>query len=128
MVDERLSHFNGNRPERLTRRELPGLAQAIVACARKRASVERLMAREVPCIWLHGDGINVLVRGEDWSRLIPYLLDGTFDVAFYPVLETFVALPNTHYDPSVVGLRDEELYSRVLNVLSQLFTVEFPKR
>lgn len=127
-MDQRLLSANGLRPHRITRNEVPALARAIVACMRGMAAVDKHIVQDTACIRLHNEaaGINILVRADDWSKVIPYLKDGSFDTNLYPIVEQTVLNPNTRFDPSVLEVQDPELYNRVLVVLRKLFTVEFP--
>jgi len=125
-VDSRLSRFNGIRLERLTKADLPAMARAIVAFQRKKCSVSAGVSRDVSYIHLKGDGINCIVRGDDWNKLVPYLTDGTLDPYMFPVHEIYELYPQVQFDPALSDVRDREYYDRVLGVLEKLFVVEFP--
>jgi hypothetical protein len=105
---------------------LPALARAIVAFQRKKCSVTTGVSREVSFVQLKGDGINCIVRGDDWSKLVPYLTDGTLDPYAFPVNEIYEMYPQVQFDPAVADIRDREYYERILGVLEKIFVVEFP--
>lgn len=95
---------------------------------RRQASVDAHVIGEVPCIRVHngGRGINIMVRSDDWAKLVPYLKDGTLDLELLPVAEPGVLNPNTYYDPMAGDVWDPELYARIESLLNSLFTIEFP--
>lgn len=125
-MDSRLSRFNGTRVERLTSVELPALARAIVAFQRKKCSVVTGFSRDVAFVRFRGDGINCIVRGDDWNKIVPYLTDGTFDPYAFPVNEVYEFYPQIQFDPAMSEVRDREYFERVLGVLRKLFVVDFP--
>jgi hypothetical protein len=107
-MDQRLFRIHGTRPQRLTKQDLPQLAKAMVAYMRKEASVERAFAQNIAYVRFSGVGINVLVRSEDWVKVVPYLRDGTFNAIITPV-----------------G-KDSDMYYRILRTLDPLFPADFP--
>lgn len=127
-MDNRLQQADGLRPQRLTRREVPALARALVAVIRRQADVDRHLIGDTPCIRIVnlGAGVNVLVRSDDWQKLVPYLKDGTLDVSQLPVARPVVLNPRVSRDASVVDVWDSELYGRVVALLETLFKVGFP--
>jgi hypothetical protein len=127
-VDNRLYHVNGARPHRLTRNEVPALTRALMGIIRRQAFIDRHVVSDVPCIRIHnnGKGINILVRSDDWAKLLPYLKDGTLDLELLPVEQPCVLNPNTYYDPMAGDVWDPELYARISTLLNTLFTIEFP--
>jgi hypothetical protein len=124
-VDQRLFFVNGRRPERLTRNETPDLARAMVAFLRGKAKIDRTVVCNVACVRIYGPGINSLVRGDDWINLVPYLKDNSFDWTILPVLHPVVLNPPV-IEGTDLDVGDQQLYERILTVLNQLFTVEFP--
>ena len=127
-VDNRLLQVYGSRPHRMTRNEVPALARALVGVIRRQARVDRHVVYDMPCVRLHnqGGGINLLVRADDWAKLVPYLKDGTLDVSQFPVDQPVVLSPNTYFDASASEVWDPELYGRIVTLLNTLFTIEFP--
>jgi hypothetical protein len=99
-----------------------------MAAVRRQAYIDRHVINNVPCVRITNDGggINVLVRADDWVKLVPYLKDGTFDVSLLPVEKPVVLNPNIHYDASAGEIWDPELYARIFTLLNDLFTIEFP--
>lgn len=71
-------------------------------------------------------GVDLLVRSDDWIKLVPYLKDGTLDTTMLPVPEPYVLNSVSRFDASVLDVNDRELYNRILTLLRQLFTLEFP--
>jgi hypothetical protein len=127
-VDQRLYRVAGNRPHRLTRNEVPELARGLLAFIRRQALVEGVAINSVGFIRLYseGAGVDLLVRSDDWIKLVPYLKDGTLDTTLLPVPEPYVLNPVSRFDASVLDANDRELYNRILTLLRQLFTIEFP--
>ena len=125
-MDQRLFYIAGQRPERLTRRDTPELAKAMTAYFRRQASVTKGVLNSVPYVRLFNPGqFSVVVRWDDWIKIIPYLSDGSFDTTIVPEPSWCFLHPNRVYDASVVDLTDP-LYNRILTTLNGIFTVEFP--
>ncbi len=125
-MDQRLFYIAGQRPERLTRRDTPELARAMTAYFRRQASVTKGVLYDVPYVRLFNPGqFSVVVRWDDWVKIIPYLSDGSFDTTIIPDPSWSFLHPNQVYDASVVDLTDP-LYNRILNTLNGIFTIEFP--
>lgn len=124
-MDQRLFYVGGRRPERLTRNETPDLARAMVAFMRRKASIDRPVVLGLGCVRIYGPGINVLVRADDWIKIVPYLKDGSFDWTVLPVIRPVVLNPPV-IEGTNLDVGDQQLYERILTVLNQLFTVEFP--
>ncbi len=126
-MDARLFKTRGHRPAHLLRSDLPEVARAIVACERGQARVYRDFRANIAIIILKGVGIDVLVRGDDWALILPYLNDTTSQFSFLPTPwstsntgRTTVALDEDQTQ------QDPELYQRVLTVLNTLFTRDYP--
>lgn len=116
-----------HRPHRMTQNETPDLTRAIMGVIRGQASCERGYARDLPYVWLHGEsGINIIVRADDWAKVIPYLRDGSFDPTLVPVSRQVVLNPPVRFDGALLDQNDQELYNRIKNVLDSLFPVKFP--
>jgi hypothetical protein len=125
-VDQRLFYIAGQRPERLTRRETPELARAMTAYFRRQASVTKGVLNDVLYVRIFNPGqFSVVVRWDDWVKIIPYLSDGSFDTTIVPEPRWCFLHPNQVFDASIVDLTDP-LYNRILNTLNGIFTVEFP--
>jgi hypothetical protein len=74
-------------------------------------------------IW--GEGIDVVVRGEDWVLIDPYLKDGSFNTLIVPVPPK-PRNPSLKPDTATIDTDDPELYNRVLGVLQGLFPDDYP--
>ena len=85
-VDNRLLSAYGKRPHRLTRNEVPELARALTAWVYRQVNIDKLVVgNNVPCIRLfNAKGVEVLVRSDDWAKLVPYLKDGSLDLTQLP--------------------------------------------
>lgn len=125
-MDQRLFSIAGLRPQKLTREDLPALATAMVGAVRHRITIDSHVINDVPCIRFFGPGVNVLVRGDDWIKVVPYLKDNSFDVTIIPVAQQVVLDSTTRFDPAVITVADAALYNRILTVLRTLFTATFP--
>ncbi len=122
-VDERLSLIHGRRPARLRVTDLPEVARGIVAFTRRKAKSAEYERHGVAFVRLFGIGVNVTVLNEDWKRIVPYFQDGTFNPAIVPVGRSF-GWPES--EASMGDVDDPDFYLRVLFVLQQLFTEDFP--
>ena len=126
-MDQRLLKIDGQRLARLTRAETPAVAKVLVAYCRKQAQVKTGVLNEVAYVQLVSSGsANVIIRWDDWVKIRPYLVDGSFDTTIIPEPTLFNAHPEVLSDESTLDIRDG-LYRRILTVLNRLFTVEFPK-
>lgn len=117
---------NGVRAERLTSQEVPSLAVAIVASIRGKCTVQNFTMDGERCIRLFGDGFNVVVRGSDWLKIVPYLVDGSFEPTVIPIPQVVMLEPDVQRDVALVTVLDSHLYNRVLTVLSKLFPIRYP--
>jgi len=127
-VDQRLFKIAGHRPERLTRSDTPEVARALTAYYRRQAQVSRGVLNEVAYVRLANPGVfDVIVRWDDWVKILPYLSDESFDLTIIPEPTLFVSQSSILADGSTVENTNDGLYHRILNVLNQLFTVEFPQ-
>lgn len=125
-MDQRLFYIAGQRPERLTQRETPELAKAICAYFRRQASVTGGVSNGVSYVRLYRRGeFSVVVRWDDWVKILPYLSTGGFDTQTVPEPSVTVLHPERRFDASVIDLNDP-LYHRILSVLNGIFTVTFP--
>jgi hypothetical protein len=122
-VDERLSLIHGRRPARLRVTNLPEVARAIVAFTRRHAKSAEYERHGVAFVHLFGIGVDVTILNEDWKKIVPYFQDGTFNPAIVPVGRSFDG-PNS--EASIADVVDPDFYRRVLHVLQQLFTEDFP--
>ena len=126
-MDQRLFEVAGKRLERLTRADTPEVARALAAYYHRQAQVESGVLNEVTYVRLFNPGlINVVIRGDDWVKILPYVTNGFFDPTLYPEPTLFVDQPSVLSDASVID-ETSELYQRILNVLNELFTIEFPQ-
>lgn len=124
-MDARLWSIFGKRAESLKRPDLPDLARAI--CAYMRRLDVRLHAgqtRETSYVLFQGENnsFNVLVRGDDWAKIVPYLQDDTFS----PPPEPLRPWANGAASLANIDTYDPYYYGKVLGVLQQLFPQDFP--
>ncbi len=119
-MDERLRLAYGLRLLPPAEADLPSWAAAIVAASRGRAQVHRtlIVGRDAVHIW--GDGVNVLIRGEDWDRIRPAFLDGQLDPTLASGSSGVVFFPKT--DPADVPIFDRPAYEKTLALLRSTFT------
>lgn len=126
-MDQRLSEVSGKRLERLTRADTPEVARALAAYYHRQAQVETGVLNEVTYVRLFNPGVlNVVIRGDDWVKILPYVTNGFFDPTLYPEPTLFVAQSSVLSDATTID-QTSELYQRILNVLNELFTIEFPQ-
>ena len=88
-------------------------------------SVEKGRLRDQTFVYLHGGGLKVVVRGEDWAKLLPYLMDGTFSSEQVANPRIVSAVPKN--DLGIADQQDPYLYEKVLGTLQLLFPTKFPQ-
>jgi hypothetical protein len=126
-VDQRLFEVAGKRLVKLTRADTPEVARALAAYYHRQAQVETGVLNEVTYVRLFNPGvINVVIRGDDWVKILPYITNGFFDTTLYPEPTLFVAQSSVLSDASTID-QTSQLYQRILDILNELFTVEFPQ-
>lgn len=125
-MESRWKTLKGLRLAPLTNNELPDLARAIVGHIRKKVDVKNGVYLDQTFVCFTGPGVQVLVRGEDWNLILPYLKDGSFNPLVIPDPQIVTVDRTVRYEPSVIPYQDRPLYIRVLNVLTSLFPLIFP--
>lgn len=120
-MDVRLWSVNGMRPESLKRSDLPNVARAIVGYHRGFCKIRNGFERNVSFLLFLAPGFQILVRGDDWGKIIPFIRDGTLA----PPPEVFGTLAG---DVSManIDIKDPIYYARVLGVLQGIFTQDYP--
>lgn len=90
-----------------------------------RARVHRDFVAGVAVVHLESDTLSVLVRGEDWTKILPLIKDRAFQTsANYPDPAIYVARTNRKDGPE--ERMDPAQYQRILAHLEELFPDEFP--
>jgi hypothetical protein len=124
-VDARLWSIFGQRAETLKQPDLPNLARAIVAYMRRLdISLHAGFVRNTSYVLFQGEknSFQVLVRGDDWAKIVPFLQDDTLSPPSEP-LKTWrygvATLAN-------IDIYDAYYYQKVLGVLNGLFPEGFP--
>jgi len=126
-MDSRLPRFHGQRLVHVRRGDCPVLALAIVGATRKLGVlVERTVYDTTPVVYLHGRGIDIVVRAEDWVKVLPYLRDGTFNPEISPLQPPQYLQPEVMLNLSILSETDQVFYRRVLGVLEGLFPEQYP--
>ena len=123
-MDSRLPYYLGRRLTLLRKSDVPPVALAIVGHVEGFCEAQRLTVHETPVIRIWGSGVDVVVRGEDWEKIIPYLRDGTFNPIAVPVPKSVPLHPVL--DLSLLDARQQAFYARVLGVLQTLFPDDYP--
>ena len=124
-MDARLWSIFGHRAETLKQPDVPNLARAIVAYMRRLdITLHAGQTCNVAYVLFQGErnSFQVLVRGDDWSKIVPFLQDGTFD----PPSEPLLPWRNGVVNLSNVDIFDPYYYGKVLGVLNGLFPQGFP--
>jgi len=101
------------------------VALALVAVARGRAHLGGSYVHEVPLVEIKGDNCHVLILGEDWAKIEPFIKDGSFDPLIVPNAPRTARLDPSH-DMGALELVDQPFYLYVLNTLKLLFTESYP--
>jgi hypothetical protein len=125
-VDGTLLLVAGRRPTFLRRSDLPEAARAIVAYQRGRARVQGGQGRGIGYVHFMGPDVDVVIRREDWLKILPFIQAGTFEPQLVPVGTPTVRDPAVHFASGTLDLRDRVLYARVLGVLQGLFSDDYP--
>jgi hypothetical protein len=124
-VDARLKRIRGHRPKFLRRSDLPTLARVLVAYHAHQARVHRDFVAGVAVIHLESGTLSVLIRGEDWSKILPLIKDRAFHTsANYPDPAIYIARANRKDGPE--ERVDPSQYQRILSHLEVLFPEDFP--
>ena len=126
-MDNRLWSINGLRPESLKQTDLPNLARALVAYMRRLdITLETGYVRNTGYVLFKGtkNSFQVLVRGDDWAKIIPFVKDGTLT----PPNEVLLPWRNGVSSPTLANIDvfDANYYNQVLGVLSGLFPAAYP--
>jgi hypothetical protein len=82
----------------------------------------------VACLHFSGAGISILVRSDDWAKVVPFLKDGSFDDLVVPVSNRSPLNRHVFFDASMSDVNDAELYNRILHTLEPFFTIDFPRK
>lgn len=93
----------------------------MVGYARGLAKVKTGFVRDTAFVILKGDGLEVVVRGDDWAKIVPFLQDNTLS----PPPDVF-GLTTTSTSLADIDIRDPGYYALVLGVLQGLFTQDYP--
>jgi len=125
-VSERIGRKYGQRVSRLTQRDLPALADALVGVMRGQGLVGVYNGGDTRYVRISGNGMSVLVRDEDWSKILPYLAEGALDSTLNPATPEVTGQPVVHYDTEWVRLKDSRLQWKVLSLLKRLFLTTYP--
>ncbi len=123
-MDARLFQIHGKRLRPLLRDDCPTLARAIVEVIEGRGKAYREDRGDLRVIYLASAVASIVVRGDDWELLVPYLKNEVSGVPlnlFAP--KTFWSGPTTTGE-LING--DTQLYNRILAILVGLFPTTFP--
>lgn len=120
-MDERLRRAYGLRLEALKPYRLPALAVAIVSSIRGRAKASRTVFDRRDAVRISGVGVNELVRGEDWDKILPSIRDGYLDSCLVGFPAPIVLDPIAEKETALVQTHDRALYERVLSLLQRAF-------
>jgi hypothetical protein len=124
-VDARLWSIAGKHVETLKQPDLPDLAKAICAYMRHLGvTVHAGQAHNIGYVQFQAinGSFSVVVRQDDWSKIVPYLQSGQLD----PPPETLLPWRNGTVELGNIAVFDSYYYNRVLGVLRGLFPVTFP--
>lgn len=129
-MDARLYRIRNQRPSRLLRDNCPSLASAIIDVIERKGRIFRFMRAGLSCIFLDTPSAQILVRGDEWALLVPYI-EGT--VAGVPAnlfgpkaLWTGVTVLDAVDKNAPPAQRNPETYTRVLDILVKLFPQSYP--
>lgn len=118
-MDNRLFSIGTTRPGRVRKQDIPDLASALVGYFKGKAILDAGSSRNVSYVRLHGANCDVLVTGEDWVKVLPYLQNGTLGPYLFPSPSVGVMDPTKSVTGQDYG--DPYLYQRTFFTLSQIF-------
>jgi len=125
-MDARLQQIHGQRPFFLRQDDLPVVARALVGVSIGRVRARTDFRTSIPVVLLEGFGVSVVIRQEDWVKILPWLKEPSF----YPEPMTRgarrFAFTSTRRD-APEELRDPLLYNTILARLRVIFPESFPK-
>ena len=119
-MEQRLWSLFGSRPETLKAPDLPNVARAIVGYMRGMCKVKAGCTHNTSYVLFKAQGFQVVIRGDDWAKIMPYLQDNTLSPPSEPLVPWF------NVSIATVDIHDPDYYSKVLGVLQTLFTETFP--
>ena len=124
-MDDRLRDIHGHRPRRLTQEDCRLLARLMVDVMEGKGVVRREdHASDLRVIFLTSQNGSLIVRAEDWGLLVPYLTGpGSLGVLAPPSPGTPVVHPDV---TDANDTRDQQLYGRVLAIVTGLFPAKYP--
>lgn len=126
-VDIRLQDLaSGLRGRRIRSSDLPEVSRAVLSVVRGVARAEASRSLGLRYVRLVGQGLDVEVLREDWKKIQPFILDGTFDPGQFPVPRKGSLHRSVDYDPAVIDVRDRTLFERILSTLSRVFEEDYP--
>lgn len=95
--------------------------------ARRQARAYTAGTRHVRYVRIHGPTVDVVVLGEDWELILPFLEDGTISPIRTPTSAKFGYLhPSAVFDEPTLDQTDPRMYERILHVLQGVFPEEYP--
>ena len=129
-MENRQWSINGIRLETLKAPTLPDLARAIVGYMRGFATVHAGYKHNVQYVSFVGKQypsgkafpFQVVIRGDDYVKLVPYIASGQFD----PPPEPLLPWREGNVNISNIQVFDQQYYNKVLGVLQGIFTQDFP--
>jgi hypothetical protein len=117
-VDIRLATIGTSRPGKLRKQDIPNLASALVGYWKGLGTLDAGSSKNISYVRLYGPNFDVLVAGEDWVKVLPFLQDGTLGPGLFPS-------PGAVVDPTVLqagkDFGDSTLYNRTLSTLTTIF-------
>lgn len=123
-MDARQQLVDGRRLSRLRQEDLPDVAKAICGYERRLVRAERVFSRQVAYYRFVGQGLDCIVLATDYAKILPLILDGTFDPSQYPAPQT--GNPGVPADLSTLDQWDSVFFTRVLGHLRALFPDSYP--
>lgn len=123
-MDARLQRIHGQRPVFLRGDDVPVLTRALVGFSLNRVRARSDFVSSVPVVILEGPGLQLLVRKEDWDKITPWLKDPSFYPN--PSSSTSSNYNAKQYTDGPEEAVEPELYQRIFDQLSLIFTEFFP--
>lgn len=84
-MDVRLRQVGPGRLHRLRKPDLPAVAEALLAALHKRAWIDKGSFGDDLFVRIKHDGGDVVIMGDDWAKIVPYIQSGFFSPPMVPV-------------------------------------------
>jgi hypothetical protein len=121
-VENRQWSINGFRPESFKRPSVPDLARALLGYMRGFVKVHSGFKHNVQYYLFQGPAFQVLIRGDDYAKIIPLIQNDLLD----PIPQPTLPWRNGTVNLSNLPVFDVINYNRILGILQNIFPEDYP--